>query len=91
MKPEELAGLLREAVKISVQKTLEIDGIAPVQLTPAAAYRKYGRTNVERWLREQLIRFQSSKESPRKLLDSHRLEAIAASSNRHTYLPVAER
>jgi hypothetical protein len=93
MIPEVLAEILKEATKNAVEKTLIESSLTSAELSPAAAYRIYGRSNVERWLQEGLIRYQSagSGKSPRKFLDNQSLEAIAASSNRVTYLPVAER
>lgn len=93
MRPDELAEIFTSAVRKGVMKTLLDNGLISDLLTPAAAYRKYGRSNVERWLQEGLIHYEPAKNgsSPRNFLDNHRLEAIAASSNRHTYLQAAER
>ena len=93
MNAEQLAGILTEATKTGVTKALGESAPIPAKLTQAAAFRAYGRCSVERWLREGLIRYQSANggTSPKKMLDNQSLEAIAASSNRGTYLPVAER
>jgi hypothetical protein len=93
MKPEQFAEILKEAVTTGVQKALHETGILSANLTQAAAYRTYGSSNVDRWLREGLIRYQATNggTSPKHFLDTKSLEAIAASSNRGTYLPVAER
>lgn len=58
-------------------------------LSPAAAYRRYGRSQVERWQREGLIAPESS--APKKMFDRLKLEAVAANSNRRSYLPVTGR
>ncbi|NVM66910.1 hypothetical protein FHW88_005228 [Mucilaginibacter sp. SG538B] len=61
-------------------------------LTPAEAYRLYGRTNVDRWVAEGLIRTAGiSGKSSKQNFDRAALERIAAASNRGTYTPVAER
>ena len=49
------------------------------------AYRLFGRTSVDRWVREKLITTHHKKFRRREL------EAVAAASNRRTYLPVADR
>jgi len=92
MKPETLTIILISAVTEGVQLALQQSSPISESLTPAAAYRLYGRSNVERWLQEGLIRFLPYPgDSPKKFLDSRQLEAVAAASNRCTYLPVAER
>lgn len=61
-------------------------------ITKSEAFRRYGRCNVERWLKEGLLTLVSLEgKSTRKFIDSKMLRAIAGSSNRITYLPVAER
>ena len=49
------------------------------------AYQLYGRSTVDRWISEGLIKVN------RKKIDRAKLEAVAAASNRRTYLPVADR
>ena len=60
-------------------------------MTKADAYRLYGRSNVDRWLREGLISIGHPTETSQIFFDRSELEAVAASSNRITYLPVADR
>lgn len=92
MKLKDLVHLLKNATEQGASKALAESGQLQDQLTKAEAYRLYGRGNVDRWISESLISATSSKgEISRKCLDRKQLEAVAASSNRITYLPVAER
>lgn len=84
--------MLFEAVKNGSEKAIADAGSLPEHLTKAKAYRLYGRTNVDRWISEGLLDAPCSHGNVSKeLFDRARLERIAASSNRLTYLPVAER
>jgi hypothetical protein len=54
-------------------------------ISKSEAFRRFGRTNVDRWIAEGLI-------SPiGTTISRAALEAVSAASNRLTYLPVAER
>jgi hypothetical protein len=85
MKLTELIDLLKNATNEGAGKVLLSAGILRDQLSKTEAYKIYGRSNVDRWLSEKLIKISNKK------LNRVKLEAIAASSNRMTYLPVAER
>lgn len=85
MKLKEFSELLRTAVETGVGKTLSKTAVLPETMTKAEAYRLYGRSQVDRWITEGLL------STHQKRIDREKLEAIAASSNRITYLPVAER
>ena len=85
MKLKEFAHLLKTAVTEGAEKALTQTGGLPCKCTKAEAYRQFGRSDVDRWLQEKLIKISN------KQLDRIKLEHIAASSNRITYLPVAER
>jgi hypothetical protein len=92
MKLKDLVHLLKNAAEQGVSKALAESGQLQDQLTKAEAYRLYGRGNVDRWISEGLISLTTPiGEFPRKCLNRKKLEAVAASSNRITYLPVAER
>ena len=69
----------------ATEKVVTSTAVRPDFLSKSAAYRIYGRSNVDRWLAECLIKTSNKK------FDRVKLEAIAAFSNRNTYLPVAER
>lgn len=59
-------------------------------LRKSTAYRIYGRTNVDRWLKEKLIEI-SIDGNKGTVLNRAELEKIAKSSNRMSYLSVIER
>lgn len=92
MKLKELVILLKNATATGTTKALaECDHLAG-QITKAEAYRLYGRGSVDRWISEGLIKSSATtSKNPSKCLDRKKVEAVAASSNRNTYLPVAER
>ncbi|EHQ30918.1 hypothetical protein Mucpa_6869 [Mucilaginibacter paludis DSM 18603] len=59
--------------------------LLPETLSRSEAYRRYGRTCVDRWIAEGLITPHGTK------ISRAVLGAVSAASNRLTYLPVAER
>lgn len=92
MKLKELVNLLKNATEQGATNALVESGQLQDQLSKAEAYRFFGRGNVDRWISEGLISPTACNgRSSRKCLDRKKLETIAASSNRITYLPVAER
>lgn len=91
MKYMELATLLKNAAEQGTANAIKEERPVPDQLTKANAYRLYGRSNVDRWLHEGLISAQQPTDTSQIFLDRSELEAVAASSNRITYLPVADR
>lgn len=92
MKLKDLFTLLKNATHEGAGKALSESGQLKEQLSKAEAYRLFGRCNVDRWINEGLISTTSSNERvSRKFLERNKLEAVAAASNRITYLPVAER
>ena len=80
-----LTDLLKSAALTGAERALAQAGPLNDQLSPAAAYRRYGRTQVERWKKEGLITLHD------KVFDRLELEAVADASNRATYLQVADR
>ena len=87
---KELATLLKNAVQEGADNALKKEHTIPDKLTKATAYRLYGRSNVDRWLREGLISNRKD-DSSQTFLDRSELETVSGSSNRITYLPVADR
>ena len=92
MKLEELILLLTNEASTGAQRAvgscLKISG----KITKSEAYRRYGRTSVDRWFSEGLLKpavIIGKKSTIR--LDISKLEAIAANSNRGSYLPAAAR
>ena len=92
MKLKDLTLLLRNATDNGADKALDKSGVLQEFLSKSEAYHQYGRANVDRWIQEGLLVPQSAKgKILHKCIDRVKLEAIAHSSNRVTYLPVAER
>lgn len=92
MNLKELGFLFKGAVSVGADKALTDSGQLPEALTKAQAFRRYGRTNVERWLKEGLIcTTKLGGSGSKKMIDRLKLEAVARASNRITYLPVAGR
>lgn len=91
MKYKELAILLKNAAEQGTAKAIEEEYPIPDRLTKAESYRLYGRSNVDRWLREGLISPLQPTNTSQIFLDRPELEIVAASSNRITYLPVTDR
>ena len=87
-----MARLLLSIVNDSVSKTLSESGSQQERITKAEAYRLYGRSQVDRWIAEGLLKpVRERKYISKSGIDRAKLEQIAAASNRITYLPVAER
>ena len=85
MRITELIATLKTTANAGAEKALAVCELLPAGITKAAAYRQYGRSNIDRWLQENLIEFTN------KHFDRKKLAQVAAASNRVTYLPVAER
>lgn len=91
MNLKELGGLFKGVVSAGADKALADSGALPDALTKAQAYHRYGRNNVERWLKEGLIATTKFGPSSKRTIDRLKLEAVARASNHTTYLPVAKR
>lgn len=88
----QIINLLNSAIEEGMQAAFHSHGQNQEELSKSDTYRLYGRTNVDRWCNEGLIIFLPSKIHPiRKTINRKKMEAVAASSNRMTYLPVADR
>lgn len=85
MSIRELTALLNTATTHGTTKAMSASGIVKEGFSKSYAYRYYGRSNVDRWISEGLIAIDNKK------FDRLKLEAVAAASNRRTYLPVADR
>ena len=85
MRITELIATLKIATNAGAEKALAGCASLPAAITKAAAYRQYGRANIDRWNKEGLIKFSN------KHFDPAQLAQVAAASNRLTYLPVAAR
>ncbi|MBB5440627.1 hypothetical protein HDC92_004330 [Pedobacter sp. AK017] len=92
MTHKELARLLISVTRTSVQNVCPDNPEQNSALTKAEAYRRFGRSYVDRWIKEGLIVLISANgKTTKKCIDKNQLEAIAAASNRISYLPVRER
>ena len=88
----ELQVMLAKAAEIGATRALAAVGSIKPYLNKQEAFKLYGRSNVNRWLKEGLI-------TPRKdgtasanwRLDRVELETVSKASNRHTYLTTEER
>lgn len=85
MKLSELIPLLKVAATKGAENALSNVKQVSARISKSQAYRRFGRTNVDRWIRESLLT------NTTKHIDRTKLEAIAHASNRITYLPVADR
>jgi hypothetical protein len=88
MKHFDLSHLIKNAVLNGTEKAILQNKILPDYYTKAQAYCLYGRSNVDRWIKEGLL---TASKISRKCISRKVLEHIACTSNRVTYLPVAER
>lgn len=88
MKQFDLSFLISKAVLEGTDKVIRQNKMLPDYYTKAQAYRLHGRSNVDRWIGEGLI---IPAKISRKSIDRAKLEHVACTSNRATYLPVAER
>lgn len=92
IKPAQMARILLESVTEGTAKVLSENGIQEERISKAEAYRLYGRFQVDRWIAEGLLAPRHGRQfMTASKIDRERLEAIAAASNRNTYLPVGDR
>jgi hypothetical protein len=89
---KEMFLLVKESASKGAETAIAENAILPDKITKSEAYRLYGRANIDRWFQEDLLKPTKTADSKsQKCIDRKKLEAIAATSNRMTYLPVAER
>lgn len=92
MKLKEMYLLLMESANQGMEAAIADNIHLSEKITKSEAYRSYGRANVDRWLLEGLLKpGLTAGNKSRIRIDRKKLEALAATSNRGTYLPVAER
>jgi hypothetical protein len=92
MKHAELTRIFLESVTGGTAKALSETNIQTTMVSKAEAYRLYGRSQVDRWICEGLLKPAKGQIHISKSgIDREKLEAIAAASNRGTYLPVTDR
>lgn len=92
MKATILSKVLEKAAKdgsVRIIKELDLD---PDLISLTGAYHLHGREIVKRWVKEGLLQIVlSGPKNKSRMLNKKRLEIVASSNNRATYLPVGER
>jgi len=84
--------MLKNAVKNGAEKALAENAELSELVIKSEAYRLYGRSNVDRWISEELVfMVASGNRNNKRFIERKQLDAVAASSNRITYLRVADR
>ncbi len=92
MSTTDLRALLIEAGEVSSSKILCKIGLIKPFLNKSEAYKQYGRSDIDRWIKERLlnpVRDGSGKVKWR--FDRAELDAVSKASNRHTFLNTEER
>lgn len=91
MEPNTILNILKTAADRASRKT--VPGKQQKTIKKTEAYRLYGRSNIDRWVLEGLLCPERPPDyaSKRQVFDRRKLETIAKSNNRTTYLPVADR
>jgi hypothetical protein len=88
---EHLQQLLNHAAEAGATQALIRIGKMPATIKQTDAFKLYGRTDITRWVKEGLVKQIQDGDSACVRYDVMELEAVAKSSNRHTYLSVNER
>jgi hypothetical protein len=91
MKLKEFIPQLKNAVQEGASTALSQCAIRETVCSKAEAYRLFGRSDVDRWIAGRLLTPIAKNGNVSKMIDRIQLERVAAASNRHSYLPVAER
>lgn len=86
----DMIDLFNNALRVGVQKETSRFGIIGIYINKTDAYQRYGRTTVDRWIKERLV--SNYKTKPKKeVLKLAELQEISSKSNRVTYLPSPDR
>jgi hypothetical protein len=84
--------MLAESAELGATKALIGAGVIKPFLKKAEAYRLYGRTNVDRWLKAQLITPRKDGDSSSSIrIDRQEIEIVAKANNWSAYVPVEDR
>lgn len=87
-----LANMLQDAAEIGAARALAESGALKPFLSKQDAYRMYGQSDVDRWIKEGLITPRKDGNASAKWrIDRVEIKAVATASNRHTYTQVTER
>lgn len=78
--------LLAEAAELGANSALASLGVIKPYLSKQEAFTKYGRANVERWIKEELVTARKDGgHSAKWRIDRVEIEAVAKASNRPSY------
>ncbi len=81
----ELKSLISDAVEIGIHR-YEQEKVSNPYMSKREAYAKYGRENVDRWIREGLIRQEKDGDKNHKIrINRMQIKAAAAASNRVSF------
>lgn len=82
----QLKGLLQDATELGATKALTATGALKPYMSKSEAYKMYGRRQVDRWLREGLIKkIKDGTDTSNIRLDRVELETCAKTSNRASW------
>ncbi len=84
-----LSNLIKESALKGVHDVIDDEHLFADPLSKNDAYKMYGRSNVDRWLKEKLICVLPL--GSKGIIDRDKLEQVASRSNRFSYLISAER
>lgn len=88
----EYMNALIDTAELGAKKALQSAGLLKPYLSVSECNRIYGRAVVERWIREELIKpIKDGNASAKTRIDRIKIEAVAKSANRSTYLTKDER
>lgn len=86
-----LRQMLNDASEMGAKKALIDAGLDKPFLKKAEAFKLYGRSTVERWIKEGLIKpSKDGGQTTTTRLDKMRLALLSKTSNRNTYLTQKE-
>jgi len=84
-----LSNVFKEAVLQRVENVIIEEQLFANTLSKNEAYKMYGRSNVDRWLKEKLTNFLCTRK--KGMIDRQQLAKVATCSNRFSYLMACER
>jgi hypothetical protein len=88
----EFINALYKAAELGANRALEQANLLKPYISLRDAQRKYGVTIVKRWIDEGLIQVIKDGNATSKIrIERARIEAVAAASNRNTYMPTKRR
>lgn len=84
--------LLQDAAELGAKAALTATGVLKPYISKSEAYRTYGESIVDRWIKEGLVTPRKDGQTSAKWrIERVEIEAVAKASNRPSYLSVTER